>query len=236
MYLWELTPWGIIHCVRAQKSVRWALLSSAGTVLYLFPQAMLNSLEVREREAKHICKTTVLCWKAVVYLSLSHSQGLVPRQQLLSDQKQTLKLAVNAQGEQIQLQSTEPLQWRWGGEGLWKRRPGPCSVRLGWAGPGASQGCAGGCPSAGCQCWANYLWTPKVNPREGLTCHFLPVCYRAHFVHSSPLWGRLGRVWTWYTEMKQVPPSPGETFLCPAELSLSLWVCYSFIAISNKLA
>lgn len=71
---------------------------------------MLNSLEVREREAKHICKTIVLCWKAGVYLSLSHSQGLVPRQQLLSDQKQTLKLAVNAQGEQIQLQSTEPLQ------------------------------------------------------------------------------------------------------------------------------
>lgn len=133
MYLWELTPWGIIHCVRAQKSVRWALLSSAGTVLYLFPQAMLNSLEVREREAKHICKTTVLCWKAVVYLSLSHSQGLVPRQQLLSDQKQTLKFSSECAGwaDPTSKHRALAVTVGWGGAVEAEARPLLCEAGLG---------------------------------------------------------------------------------------------------------
>lgn len=152
MCLWERTPWGIIHCVRAQKSVCTALFSSAGTVLYLFPPAMLYSLEVREREAKRICKTAVLCWKTGVYLSLSHSRGLVPRQQLLSDQKQSPKLAVNVQGEQILLQSTVPLQWQWGWEeggkveklkgGGWEgwSKARPCCVGWAWCLTGLCRG------------------------------------------------------------------------------------------------
>lgn len=152
--------------------MHWALFSSAGTVLYLFPQAMLYSLEVREREAKRICKTAVLCWKPGVYLSLSHSWGLVHRQQLLSDQKQTPKIAVNVQGEQILLQSTVPLQWQQGGGGRGVSRGQAPAL---WAGPGASKGYAGSCSSAGCQFWANYLWPPKVNSWEDLTCLFLPV-------------------------------------------------------------
>lgn len=234
MYLWELTPWGIIHCVRAQKSVRWALLSSAGTVLYLFPQAMLNSLEVREREAKHICKTTVLRWKAGVYLSLSHSQGLVPRQQLLSDQKQTLKFSSECAGwaDPTSKHRALAVTVGWGGAVEAEARPLLCEAGLGLVPHRDVQG-AVLLQAASAEPTTSGL--PKLTLEKVWLVIFC-LCYRAHFVHSSPLWGRLGRVWTWYTEMKQVPPSPGETFLCPAELSLSLWVCYSFIAISNKLA